>query len=325
MRYGDGREAGRQLPDHVDAVAREVEGRAHGDAEEEHHEPSGNLPEPPLAGEQDGERCGTDEERRTVRLVQMGDQVVQLVDRVPVDALDPEELWQLLDGDEDREAEHEALDDRLREELRDEPEPEEAGKQEEPAAEEDHRGGVDEVLRGARGVQRDDRRGEQHRRRRGAGRDDVAARPEDRIGGERDQERVEPCLGREAGETGVGDHLGHQQSPHRRAGDRVVAEVRAVVPRQPRRAPERTFERLRAGAPPTTADRRSPSVPKATSRNAYSPPKTVAQSSRMLTTVQPWAAACSSEASAPAVYANSRSSSSWSTSKRSAGRPFPPA
>ena len=66
----------------------------------------------------------------------------ELLDGVALALRDPEQLRELADGDEEREAEDEAPHHRLRDELRDEPEPQEAGEQEQPGAEEHHRRGA---------------------------------------------------------------------------------------------------------------------------------------------------------------------------------------
>lgn len=118
----------------------------------------------------------------------------ELADRVALAGRDPEQLRQLLDRDEDREAEDESVDDRPREELGDEPQPEEAGDQQEAADEQDERGGVGQVVVPVE-RQASDGRGEQHRCRGRPGDDHVPARPEDRIGGERREQRVEPACG----------------------------------------------------------------------------------------------------------------------------------
>ena len=73
--------------------------------------------------EEHSEGARPDRERRPVRVAEVADHVRELLDRVAAPALDPEQLGQLLDRHEDREPEDEPLDDRPRQEVRDEPEP----------------------------------------------------------------------------------------------------------------------------------------------------------------------------------------------------------
>ena len=81
-------------------------------------------------------QCGRpDRERGPARVAELAEQVDELADRVVVALLDPEELRELADGDEDREPEDEALHDRPRQELGDEAEPQ-GPPQEQHAAEE---------------------------------------------------------------------------------------------------------------------------------------------------------------------------------------------
>ena len=200
-------------------MAGEVEGGADGDPEDEHDESAGNLREEALAREEDDERAETDHERRPARVPDVSDHVGELVDRVAVGALDPEQLRELLDGDVDRETEDESLDDGPREELGDEAESQEPGDQEEAAGEQDEGGRVRHVGAGACRGEPGDGRGEEDGGGRGARRDQVAARAEHGVRGEGRQERVETGLRREACEAGVGDHLRDEQAPDRRAGD----------------------------------------------------------------------------------------------------------
>lgn len=221
------------MADDRHAVTREVEGGADRDPEHEREQAARDAREPALAREQEHERADPDRERRAVRVPEVREHVRELADRVPCARFDPEQLRQLLHGDEDRQPEDEALHHGPREELRDETETEQAREHEQTATEEDERGRVDEIrVRSAR-VERDHGGGEQHRRRGRTRRDDMPARPEDGVRRERDEQGVEPGLRRQAGEPGVGDHLRDQQAPDRRAGDDVEAEVAPVVGRQP--------------------------------------------------------------------------------------------
>ena len=76
---------------------------------------------------------GADGERRSARVAEMREHVDELADRVALPTRDAEQLRQLLHGHEDRQPEHEPLHDRARQELGDEPQPQQAREQEKTA------------------------------------------------------------------------------------------------------------------------------------------------------------------------------------------------
>lgn len=96
------------------------------------------------------ECAGADRKGRAVRVAQVPEQVHELSDRVPCPLLDPEQLRQLADRDEDRQSEHEPLHHRSRQELRHEAEPQQPRHDEQAAAEQDQRSRVRRVMGGIR-------------------------------------------------------------------------------------------------------------------------------------------------------------------------------
>ena len=131
--------------------------------------------------------------------------------------------------------------------------------------------------------------------RRGADRHGARAAEQD-VDDHRHHARVQPDLGGEVGDRGVGHRLGHDDGARRQPADDVRAQPPLVVARQPRPAPGRGRRRsslVDEDARPVVAHRDDGPRP---------------------------VAARSSAASAPDWSSNSRSASSWSTSKRSPSR-----
>ena len=157
----------------------------------------------------------------------------ELLDRVPGPLLDPEQLGQLTHGHEDRQPEHEPLHHRPRQELRHEPEPQQPRDQEEAATEDDQPRSVGHVSGSVSPRQPANRGGEQHRGRRRRGRDQMTARTEHRVGGQRRQQRLKADLRWKPREPGVRDRLRHEQPLHGRARDHVEPQPLAIVFRQP--------------------------------------------------------------------------------------------
>ena len=105
-----------------------------------------------------------------------------------------------------------------------------------------------------------DRRGEQHGRRGGRADDEVPARAEARVGGERREQRVEPGLRRKPGEPGVGDRSPERAAP--RSSRRRSRRSAGSAGRTPAatRGSARSGAARRAAAPPTRGDRHVPSA-----------------------------------------------------------------
>ena len=217
-----GEPAGHRADDR-DAVLHEVERAADRDPEHEREQSARQPRGEPLGPDEERERRHADHQRHGARLVEVREQVDQLLQAVALALRDPEELGQLLHGHEDREAEHEPLHHRAREELRDEPQPERAGEEEQGRAEQHHGGGGGRVLLDARGLDARDRGREQHRGGRRRRDDEVPARAEHDVGGQGREQRVEPRLGRQTRQPRVGDRLRHQETPERHPGDQVEA------------------------------------------------------------------------------------------------------
>ena len=185
-----------------------------------------------LQEEERGEGGHADDQGHHARVAQIAGDVRELADRVPLALLEAEELRELRDGHEDRQPEDEARHHRPRQEVRDEPEPAQPGRDEQdPGDDDERRRQLREVLLAR--VQGRDRREDEHGRGRGAGYDEVTARPEDGVQGERGQQRVQAGLRGQTGQAGVGDHLGDQQPPDGEAGHRVGRQPPSPIPRQP--------------------------------------------------------------------------------------------
>ena len=243
--HADGREAARHVADDRDSMAGEVESAADHDPGHERDETARHLRDEALQSEQQHERARPDRERGAARVPEVVDHMRELLERVALPAFDPEQLRQLLDGDEDREPEDEPCDHRTRQELRDEPEPADAGEQEQPTHEQHQCGRVGQVVVVVQGEIAHGR-GKENRRCRRPGHHHVTARPEDRIRSEGRKQRVQAGLRWQPGEPRVGDHLRDQQAPHGHARDDVEAEqAPVVVTGQPRRDRHETVERRR--------------------------------------------------------------------------------
>src|SRR4029079_12387650 len=81
--------------------------------------------EPPEA-DQDRQRDQPDRQGPPVGLAEVPDQIPDLLEEVAATALDAEQLGQLARDDRERQADDEALEDGLRDEIGDEPQPQEA-------------------------------------------------------------------------------------------------------------------------------------------------------------------------------------------------------
>ena len=124
----------------------EIEQLTGSDPEDEGDQPSRQLRREAFGSEQQRKRRSADCERQAARVSEMSEKLDELPDRVAAALLDPEQLGQLADRDEDCETEHEPLHHRLREELGDESHPEKAGEQEEQAADQNEPGGKGRIL-----------------------------------------------------------------------------------------------------------------------------------------------------------------------------------
>ncbi len=173
-------------------------------------------------------------------LGKLPDDAQELLDGVAVRLVHAEQLVELADGHEHREAHHEPVHHGLRQELRDEAQPDDA-RQQEHEARDQHEGGrvrgvglgVGGVRRGRRDQGRGHRRGEQRRRRRGAPDHQVARRAQHGVDEQRRHQRVEARLRRQARDARIGHRLGDDEPPQRQAGDDVQGQPGAVVAGQP--------------------------------------------------------------------------------------------
>ena len=148
--------------------------------------------------------------------------------------LDAEDLGDLLDGDQQRQPEHEAEQHGLREELRDPAELEDPGRDRDEAGQDRERRGQGDVLGAPGGGELRDGRRRHDRDRRGDRHDQLARAAEQRVGEQPDRRRVEGVLGRHSGQLRVGHALRDEDGAHREPGDEVEAEPAPLVAGQPR-------------------------------------------------------------------------------------------
>ena len=142
---------------------------------------------------------------------------------VTVRDVGPAPATRLGEDHEAGDAGHVAHQHRLGQQVGEEGQP--AGPREEadgPDRERQHRGGVLRGLPG-HGDRREGGAGHQGGRRLGAHRQ-LGRGPDEEVHRERDEGGPEPRLGRDPGQPGVGQDLGHQVGGHRDAGDHVASQ-----------------------------------------------------------------------------------------------------
>ncbi len=185
-----------------------------GDAKGDSHQRSRHLGEITAEPDHDSQRDHPDRQGESVGLAESSDPSPELLEEVAIDALDPEQLGKLPHDDGQREADDEALENRFRDEVCNEAEPEQPGEQGKGTHHQcqDHGEGND-LLRF--GCQVGHGRCGQGRGRRHRPGDEVLRAPK---GGVEDQgpgRGVEPDYRRHPGDGGVGQGLGNQHRPHR--------------------------------------------------------------------------------------------------------------
>ena len=155
----------------------------------------------------------------------------ELFEEVPVLLVDPEQLGNLADHNRQRQADDEALEHRLGDEVRKKSQPEQSREQREDAGHDCERHGErDDVVRARREI-RDRRRG-QGRSRRHRSHDQVPGTAERGVQQQRAGRRVKPDHRRHTGDRGVRQRFGNEHCPHRETGDRVGAQPPPLVMRE---------------------------------------------------------------------------------------------
>ena len=215
-------------------VAVEIQRRAQCDGAEQHHQAGRDLLVPTRQQEEHCQRGGSHGKSDPVGLRQLLDDPQQLLHRVALRFGHPEELVELSHGDKNRQAGHEAVHHRFGQELGDEAQPRDPGRQKDQPGDQDEGRRVGLIGfrigsggSGRRHQRRRHRRGEQRGRGRGGLHHQMARRAEYRVDEQGGQQRIEAGLRRQAGDARIGHRLRHHQSPQRQTGDDVDGSARS--------------------------------------------------------------------------------------------------
>ncbi len=230
----EARQAAVDVTDDRDALAVEIEQLHENHAEQHRDERRGDHGREPLQQEHEGERPEPDQRRAPLRIADVAEEVPQLAEEVAVAAFDAEELRHLADHDREREPDDEALEHRFRDEVREEPEPQQ------PRGER----ASTPVMSATTAVNAATSLGSLTRSAtaaadRAAGRghrsdDEVPGASERGVEDERRRRRVQADDRRHAGNRRVGQCFGYEHRPDREARDQVAAQPRLVVAAQRR-------------------------------------------------------------------------------------------
>ncbi|MNL14417.1 hypothetical protein D3C87_1353540 [compost metagenome] len=156
------------------------------------------------------------------------DRVEQLGHRMAF-RLDPKDAAELAGGNDEARGGDEAGNDRMREEIGDKAQPEQAHGHEENARKRGQHDGCAGIIGSALGRNASDG-GCRHQRDHGHRPDSQRARgAEDRIGYQRQNGRVEADFGRQPGQQRIGERLRDQHDGHDHRGDEVAGQRLPVV------------------------------------------------------------------------------------------------
>ena len=145
-RERDARQAGRNVAQHCDAVFLQAEGR---DRRGRRHQPdqaAGHARIPLFAAERHGRDPEPDQQRERLGLVQMGRERSDAFVNGAADARHAQNGRRLREDDVDRDAGQKAGDDRLRQQIGDPAEPDEAARDQDRAHQERERGGEPRIV-----------------------------------------------------------------------------------------------------------------------------------------------------------------------------------
>ena len=232
-REGRRRQASRQVAHDVDAGCLQPEHGRDGDGGQQDHQRGRQARQPVLQEEHPGDAGEAHRQREEVGVTELRDDVTQQLDGGLAMRLDAQQLGDLLDGDEQRQAEDEAEQHGLREELRDAPELERAGRDRDEAGQDGQGRGQGHELGaaldgdladGRSGHDGDGRRDGHHQLARATQR---CVREQGRRG------RVEGVFGRHPGQLGVGHALRDEDGADGQAGDDVEGQPARLVALQP--------------------------------------------------------------------------------------------
>jgi hypothetical protein len=135
------RQAGRDGTDDRDPIRRQLKERAHRDAEREDQQPGRDARGDAFQPEEDDQRAEADGEGVPIGVPEVDDDVPELGQRIARALAHPEDLVQLAHADKARQAKDEAFHHGPRDELRDEPQLEHPGHDEDGADEQGGRRG----------------------------------------------------------------------------------------------------------------------------------------------------------------------------------------
>ena len=225
-REGRGREPGGDRSDHGDPVPGQAEHRRRRGGTDDGEDDPGHPRAPAAAHEDHPEGCDADDERRddSRTLSQAAHERVQLVVHTGRGRGEAEQLRELAHEHDDRDPVEEADADRLGEELGEDADPGEPGRDAEGAHQQREQAGErDGPGRIAVGTEERQQRGGDHGAERRVGAEhEEPRRPEERVGEQGDHRRVQAGDRREPGERRVRHALRHEQDGQHQAGDDVL-------------------------------------------------------------------------------------------------------
>ena len=221
IRKGEGRQPTRHRADGGDAVGGETVAPARPDRGHDHEHRDRHARGEAAADQDDADHGRSQRQCRQVRVLEPNQDLPGLHHGPARLHRDAEHVGQHADADLDADAGEEAHQHGPRQEIRKEPQPEQARHQQQRRGQQGHHADQRQILR-ARRVGHGGQRAGQDRGRAGiGGHDQMARRGEDREGERRQQGRVEPGHHRHLGDARVAQHLRDIHGGERHAGDRV--------------------------------------------------------------------------------------------------------
>ena len=232
-RQAERREPGGHLADRGHTLGPEVEQPRHHDTEHERRQPPRHLRRQATAADKHDEGEATDDGGAGVGLIEALDRTDEHTDQVAGRLGDPKQGWHLADDDRERQTEHEASHDRVRQELRDPTKAQQADRQQgDPRCDGERGRDRHGLLRVAAGDVGDKRpRHDRDGRRRTN--DQLRRRAEAGVCQQREGHRVQPDLHRHPRDAGIAERLRHEQGGDDDPGQQIAREVAGPVRRQP--------------------------------------------------------------------------------------------
>jgi hypothetical protein len=233
------RQAAVDVPDDRDAVRLQIEGVDSAHAERDRHQRTRDDWQETPQSHDDREGDEADDERTYVGVAKVPHKVPELLEEVAAALLDAEQLGKLAHDDREREPDDEPLEHRLRDEVGDEAQPQQAGDHGDDARRDrERRRQRDELARAGGRELGHGGGGERGRRGHGTG-DQVPRAAEGGVQDQRARRGVQPDHRRRARDARVCERLGHEHRPYRQARDRVAAEPLGAIAAQRPERPQR--------------------------------------------------------------------------------------